>query len=188
MTERPETPRTLNRKRPEGICANCGHSGGLHYGPEGVCVADCKSLNPLIQCGCQEFALLSQPAPAQTTAAIEELEEISKAISELEFRRAKLRQSSAPQSDSATVLGCPRPHPAQTMTWQPIETAPRDGTEVLLFQSGLMEHGSWKFLENSEFDGVACYGWETDFGHMDDPTHWRPAIGVPSAARQEDEP
>lgn len=42
-------------KRPTGTCAACGHAGGLHYGPEGVCVADCRSLNPLIQCGCRQF-------------------------------------------------------------------------------------------------------------------------------------
>lgn len=44
-------------KRPKGICVECGHAGGLHYGPEGVCVADCRSLDPLIQCGCKEFVM-----------------------------------------------------------------------------------------------------------------------------------
>ena len=37
------------------LCVECGHPKGLHYGPEGVCVADCRSLHPLIQCGCKDF-------------------------------------------------------------------------------------------------------------------------------------
>lgn len=36
------------------VCPQCGHAKGLHDGPEGVCVADCRSLDPLAQCGCAE--------------------------------------------------------------------------------------------------------------------------------------
>jgi hypothetical protein len=50
---------TIQRERPSGICASCGHPGGLHYGPEGVCVANCTSVTPLVQCGCKTFVMES---------------------------------------------------------------------------------------------------------------------------------
>ena len=37
------------------LCAACGHARTLHDGPEGVCVANCTSLEPLVQCGCAKF-------------------------------------------------------------------------------------------------------------------------------------
>lgn len=52
----------MNHK-PVGFCAECGHTIGLHYGPEGVCVADCRSLTPLVQCGCKQFVARSSDTP-----------------------------------------------------------------------------------------------------------------------------
>jgi hypothetical protein len=53
------TPEDIVPPRAEGqtvvTCASCGHAKALHGGPEGVCVAECKSLNPLVQCGCPVF-------------------------------------------------------------------------------------------------------------------------------------
>lgn len=46
-------------------CAKCGHARTLHYGPEDVCVADCRSLRPLVQCGCPEFVPAPQPEDAR---------------------------------------------------------------------------------------------------------------------------
>lgn len=68
--------------------------------------------------------------------------------------------------------------------WQPIETAPKDGTEVLLAEVhngtySCIEHGSWDYLETSEWDGVKCYGWLTDMGRIDEPTHWMPKLEPP---------
>ena len=52
MTER-EKPRDA-----EWLCADCGHAKRLHYGPEDVCVANCTSLKPLVQCGCPAFVVV----------------------------------------------------------------------------------------------------------------------------------
>lgn len=70
------------------------------------------------------------------------------------------------------------------MEWQPIETAPKDGTDVLLCefrhdQYVRIEHGSWGLIEVSDFDGMRGYGWMTDFGSIDEPTHWMPALEPP---------
>lgn len=80
------------------------------------------------------------------------------------------------------MAAAPAPPP-----WQPIETAPKDGTELLLTEFrngeyGHIEHGSWGFLERSDWDGKAVYGWMTDFGSLDEPTHWMPALPKPLAA------
>jgi len=37
------------------LCIACGHARSLHDGPEGVCVGNCTSLEPLVQCGCRRF-------------------------------------------------------------------------------------------------------------------------------------
>ena len=61
--------------------------------------------------------------------------------------------------------------------WQPIETAPKDGTKVLLWQAG-NPSGEWPFMAS----------WETSRSHpnggiwaiyiegqaLRDPTHWMP--------------
>ena len=68
--------------------------------------------------------------------------------------------------------------------WQPIETAPKDGTPVLLAQGGIVALGfcdgaDWHFWEG-DYDG-AVFGdedghfvrlneWVTPYG----PTHWKP--------------
>lgn len=56
--------------------------------------------------------------------------------------------------------------------WQPIDTAPKDGTPVLLWVGGLWTTGrwsgwNWEVLET----GI---GYESDPVLADDPTHWQP--------------
>jgi hypothetical protein len=60
------------------------------------------------------------------------------------------------------------------VTWQPIETAPRDGTEVILFSPEAVYPGIFM----ARWDGKA---WRNDFG--DEPcdvgpsaTHWKPML------------
>ena len=63
------------------------------------------------------------------------------------------------------------------MTWQPIETAPKDGTEILVYGSWY-PHGKWKgmtlasWLPNEEM-------WTFDGDLMHDVTHWMPLPEAP---------
>lgn len=80
------------------------------------------------------------------------------------------------------------------MDWQPIETAPKDGTEVQLrtlggfelrgsWTNGLVGHdeedaGGWCAAEGEEYpscwtDGV-CWAVNEDLMQSDAPTHWMP--------------
>lgn len=72
--------------------------------------------------------------------------------------------------------------------WQLIETAPKDGTEIILRKGARVTSGSWCPWEHSEpeFHGTtgvwlgdvvqdsgACWGsWDGGFCEDDEPTHW----------------
>jgi hypothetical protein len=71
------------------------------------------------------------------------------------------------------------------MEWQPIETAPKDGTRVLAFWPNIFGHGnatqteSW-FGPRAADWGEACWqsAFEWDDGH-NTPTHWMPLPAPP---------
>ena len=60
--------------------------------------------------------------------------------------------------------------------WQPIETAPKDGTKLLLCESvdeNYIFVGSWSETRNPKWYGTNWYCVEYDaFNHA--PTHWMP--------------
>lgn len=82
--------------------------------------------------------------------------------------------------------------------WQPIETAPKDGTKILIWRDGWDyapvawrdaidcdegSFGAWVFADHLCLGvGDGCLGWNEDIedGHM--PTHWMP---LPAAPRHE---
>lgn len=64
-------------------------------------------------------------------------------------------------------------------TWQPISTAPKDGTPILLFTDSLdapFEIGSWIEADPTDADGLV--GTWCDSGAT--PTHWMPLPKPPS--------
>ncbi|MEO0943239.1 MAG: DUF551 domain-containing protein [Pseudomonadota bacterium] len=73
------------------------------------------------------------------------------------------------------------------MEWQPIETAPKDGTEVILFywwyiDGGLVTAGYW----HPVFDDVKGGFWYADLVNAGaaDPTHWMPLPEPPSNTKR----
>lgn len=84
------------------------------------------------------------------------------------------------------------------MNWRPIETAPRDGTQVLLWaeawimtwgiQIGLFENGEWHTSEGNvgdndeDFDPSAEIDSDEDFDEDANlgPTHWMPLPPSPA--------
>jgi len=88
------------------------------------------------------------------------------------------------------------------MDWLPIETAPKDGTEILLYRGdGGVLLGRWiapdAFLTESELSALVLGGVDTDeedwFGadfvsgyRFDEPpTHWMPLPAPPQEVRNE---
>lgn len=70
----------------------------------------------------------------------------------------------------------------QRMNWQPIETAPRDGSAFLAFEDGKMAVGSlhaWASGESFYIEHVSGYEYEFE---MDKPTHWAPLPEPPTAS------
>lgn len=55
--------------------------------------------------------------------------------------------------------------------WQPIETAPKDGTRILLWDGYMMYTGS---------KGLRTGGWHSN-GERVVPTHWQPLPAPPTA-------
>lgn len=83
--------------------------------------------------------------------------------------------------------------PQPAMSWQPIETAPKDGTDILIYSKGNMAVVWWarewdgEEIPESEqawyvWDGKdALYGARRD---LQNPTHWMPLPPAPGAAPQ----
>ncbi len=66
--------------------------------------------------------------------------------------------------------------------WQPIETAPRDGTEIISFEpsghdvkEGWIELVSFRGVSDEDSPGV----WEHQEGNRSNPTHWIPMLKGP---------
>lgn len=77
--------------------------------------------------------------------------------------------------------------------WQPIETAPKDGTEIILRKGVRVTAGAWiewtkseaefhstgAYLGNYEYDsGASWSSWDGGFCDDDHPTHWQPLPAV----------
>jgi hypothetical protein len=93
------------------------------------------------------------------------------------------------------------------MAWQPIETAPRDGTpfqakipgngsdNIIAWTAGLIDSdendcGGWAFVEDQEppddwTDGI-CWAVNEDGKPSTKPTHWKPLQDRPSTPNRED--
>ena len=81
--------------------------------------------------------------------------------------------------------------------WQPIETAPKDGTEILLHGAGRTTYGQWAAPSKTphlhyqdgfapeevweEFDPYWA-SWDGGFTDEHPPTHWRPLPPPPKEA------
>jgi hypothetical protein len=78
------------------------------------------------------------------------------------------------------------------MTWQPIETAPKDGTRILIWDDdeGGYEIGFWSSNHESWLDNDICDGdpgkyWPGDLlgNTIFEPTHWMPLPEPPAAKK-----
>lgn len=58
--------------------------------------------------------------------------------------------------------------------WQPIETAPKDGTEIIVKRGGKTISLGWYFRSSSRFEG-----WCDHNGNGITPTHWIPMPTLP---------
>lgn len=68
--------------------------------------------------------------------------------------------------------------PAMDRGWQPIETAPRDGTQVIAYQEGDIYTARW--LTDEPDEGPPTTGWwDTVNASFEAPTHWIPQPAAP---------
>jgi hypothetical protein len=66
--------------------------------------------------------------------------------------------------------------------WQPIETAPKDGTYMLLMSRSGVVIGLWDAHEDREFGTVPA--WRDDGeGYELHPTHWMPLPDPPKESK-----
>lgn len=90
----------------------------------------------------------------------------------------------------------------QALQWQPIETAPKDGRQILLTNGQAVAQGWWEheepyiyekrdiggvYIGQDESDGFD--GWlDCEGGMQPDPTHWMPLPAPPADAAMEKQP
>lgn len=72
------------------------------------------------------------------------------------------------------------------MDWQPIDTAPKDGTQVLLYERGRIDLGRYSKIRRFdhdrvtlEFEGWSVSGVVSVLRHEPAPTHWMPLPPCP---------
>ena len=83
--------------------------------------------------------------------------------------------------DQLLAYGDARALAAREQQWQTIESAPKDGTSVLMFRKGdlwpgvvFYAHGRWSWSTSGQWAG--------------NPTHWAPCLPPPPASPQEQQP
>lgn len=80
--------------------------------------------------------------------------------------------------------------------WQTIDSAPRDGTEIILRKGDRVTAGAWiewskseaefhgstgAYLGQVEYDsGASWLSWDGGFRDDDEPTHWQPLPSPPT--------
>lgn len=66
--------------------------------------------------------------------------------------------------------------------WQPIETAPRDGSRVLVWSKHYIWNGVYTAYwgRNGELNPFSWIGGHCRVSHIDHPTHWMPLPEPPS--------
>jgi hypothetical protein len=72
------------------------------------------------------------------------------------------------------------------MDWQPIETAPKDGSKILVFTiHGDIEISKWCVINNYHYEDVGnglyrkVFEPPTEFWNGNQPTHWQPLPDPP---------
>jgi hypothetical protein len=74
------------------------------------------------------------------------------------------------------------------MTWQPIETAPKDGTRILGTQGRYVALFRWRTVDEAQRRDYVKDGWRDENGWFaDNLTHWMPLPDPPAARRIADE-
>jgi hypothetical protein len=93
-----------------------------------------------------------------------------------------LTGAGCPDMARAVLATLTPPAPAEDAAgWQPIETAPKDGTSVLLYTaSGLIE-GYWSFGEWEQCAIYCTYDGAGGPAFGCKPTHWMPLPASPAA-------
>lgn len=65
--------------------------------------------------------------------------------------------------------------------WQPIETAPKDGTDILLLcVSKARSFGGTRVLQGSWSGNTGYEKWYTMCNYVMQPTHWMPLPAAPA--------
>lgn len=85
--------------------------------------------------------------------------------------------------DAARMAAAPRPTP--TSEWQPIETAPRNGKEILC----LCANGDCHVVYGHYYNGGLSHEWAQFAGDKSfNPTHWMPLPEPPTGLQQPEAP
>jgi hypothetical protein len=88
------------------------------------------------------------------------------------------------RADAVLALAATPTPPAETGGWQPIETAPNDGSEILLGHAptGCRAIGKWVVESNTWAIGNDDSSPETNYLIIFEPTHWQPLPAPPLPA------
>lgn len=83
---------------------------------------------------------------------------------------------------AAAVVGEPSSDRAASEGWQPIETAPKDGREILIAIGGVVRTAWWGDAEYCRSAKTYNRGWTNGPSHGFRPSHWQPLPSAPAIA------
>lgn len=68
----------------------------------------------------------------------------------------------------------------RSMEWRPIETAPKDGTPVILYVDDICIEGYWGVVDYDEINRPLCFWTYAGNAELyENPTHWMPLPAGP---------
>ena len=108
---------------------------------------------------------------------IEELKRLAMQYADRRISKVRMLKTMHALCDSALAACDESP-------WRSMESAPKDGTDIMLAAPGRVTCGEWIVPNTPEWDDDPFWGsWGGNFSEENPPTHWMPLPAAPDGEK-----